>query len=209
MGKSKEDFEEFSIRWDEEEEDVIAEERNFPKYTTQILNLANQNSQGTRPKVVGQMSEMIQDFDSYGEWREWYLENNSDRLDEAADKIEEMVRKMEEAINKIDREMIEEWTEDLVIDKTAEGLISQELILQGLADKFDTDYRMAEPEEESKNIDGYLGDQPVSIKPEEDAAKDGQLASIDIDVPLIFYKSTDTFIHIYYDPEEVEPDQRS
>ena len=209
MDKSREDFEEFSIRWDEEKEDVIAEERNFPLYTTQILNLANQNAQGTRPKVVGQMSEMIQDFDSYGEWREWYLENNSDRLDEAADKIEKMVEKMEEAINKIDRDMIEEWTEDLVIDKTAEGLISQELILQGLADKFNTDYRMAKPKEESKNIDGYLGDQPVSIKPEEDAAKDGQLASIDIEVPLIFYKTTDTFIYVYYDPEEIQPDQKN
>lgn len=30
---------------------------NFPKYTTQILNLANQNAQGTRPKVVGQLIE--------------------------------------------------------------------------------------------------------------------------------------------------------
>lgn len=28
----------------------------FPKYATQILNLANQNAQGTRPAVVGQMS---------------------------------------------------------------------------------------------------------------------------------------------------------
>ena len=31
----------------------------FPKYTSQIMNLANQNSQGTRPKVVGQLSELI------------------------------------------------------------------------------------------------------------------------------------------------------
>ncbi len=35
----------------------------FPKYTTQLMNLANQNSQGTRPKVVGQMSDLIQEFD--------------------------------------------------------------------------------------------------------------------------------------------------
>ena len=26
---------------------------SFPKYVTQIINLANQNAQGTRPKVVG------------------------------------------------------------------------------------------------------------------------------------------------------------
>ena len=31
----------------------------FPKYTTQLMNLANQTAQGTRPKVVGQMSELF------------------------------------------------------------------------------------------------------------------------------------------------------
>ena len=44
-------------------EDVIegAEQSyNFPKYTTQIINQASQNMQATRPKVVGQMSELIQ-----------------------------------------------------------------------------------------------------------------------------------------------------
>jgi len=34
----------------------------FPKYVTQLLNLANQNAQGTRPRVVGQMSDLIQQF---------------------------------------------------------------------------------------------------------------------------------------------------
>ncbi|GEM_PF-2690725 len=32
---------------------------DFPKYSTQLMNLANQNAQGTRPAVVGQMSELI------------------------------------------------------------------------------------------------------------------------------------------------------
>ena len=32
---------------------------DYPKYATQIMNLANQNAQGTRPNVVGQMSELI------------------------------------------------------------------------------------------------------------------------------------------------------
>jgi len=43
---------------DEIKDVVIGEVPDFPKYTTQILNLANQNSQGTRPKVVGQMSDL-------------------------------------------------------------------------------------------------------------------------------------------------------
>lgn len=31
---------------------------SFPKYATQLINLANQNAQGTRPEVVGQMSDL-------------------------------------------------------------------------------------------------------------------------------------------------------
>jgi hypothetical protein len=37
--------------------------------------LANQNAQGTRPKVVGQMSELIKEFPGkdVAEWEEWYI----------------------------------------------------------------------------------------------------------------------------------------
>ena len=35
----------------------------FPKYTTMLINQINQTAQGTRPKVVGQMSELIKEFD--------------------------------------------------------------------------------------------------------------------------------------------------
>ena len=35
---------------------------SFPKYVRQIINLANQNAQGTRPRVVGQLTDLIQEF---------------------------------------------------------------------------------------------------------------------------------------------------
>lgn len=39
-----------------------SENYSFPKYTTQLINWANQNAQGTRPRVVGQMSELFPEF---------------------------------------------------------------------------------------------------------------------------------------------------
>ena len=36
----------------------------FPKYTSQLINWANQNAQGTRPRVVGQMSELFPEYPS-------------------------------------------------------------------------------------------------------------------------------------------------
>jgi hypothetical protein len=51
-------------------EDIVGGIENFPKYTTQLINLANQNAGGTRPKVVGQMSDLIQEFpgNTFPEW---------------------------------------------------------------------------------------------------------------------------------------------
>jgi len=43
-------------------ESLNIETPEFPKYVTQIINLANQNAQGTRPNVVGQLSDLIQHF---------------------------------------------------------------------------------------------------------------------------------------------------
>ncbi len=127
---------------DEIKDVVIGEVPDFPIYTTQILNLANQNSQGTRPKVVGQMSDLIQEFDgrTIDEWVRWYEERHPDARDKASDKVEDMVDKLKDAIHKIDREMIETWVKDLVLYKTFIGLRFQEAILNKVADIKEMDY---------------------------------------------------------------------
>ncbi|HII38851.1 TPA: MjaI family restriction endonuclease, partial [Candidatus Micrarchaeota archaeon] len=51
----------FNLKNSELVAEISEEAKEFPKYTTQIINLANQNAQGTRPKVVGQLSELIQE----------------------------------------------------------------------------------------------------------------------------------------------------
>ncbi len=52
----------------------VGERFPFPKYAIQIINLTNQHSQATRPRNVGQMSELIQAFPgkSYVDWTTWY-----------------------------------------------------------------------------------------------------------------------------------------
>jgi len=81
----------------------------LPPYTSQILNLANQNAQGTRPRIVGQMSELIQEFSgrSVREWEDWYLARYGERLAVARERIRSMVAKLKEAINLIDDQMID------------------------------------------------------------------------------------------------------
>ena len=115
----------------------------FPKYTTQIINQSSMNMQATRPKVVGQMSDLIQECPtkSYEGWKEWYLEKYPDAIDKATDKAYEGVVNLRNAINEIDRDMVRAWVSDLVLTKTAEGLIFQEAILSYVADLENTTYR--------------------------------------------------------------------
>jgi len=187
------------IKYDEIKEIEIGEAPKFPKYTTQILNLANQNSQGTRPRVVGQMSELIQEFNgkTVEEWIDWYEKRYPNARDKASDKIEDMIKKLSNAIDKIDREMIEKWVKDLVLYKTFIGLHFQEAILKKVADMKNTSYRLASAEEESKGIDGYINEKTISIKPATYKSK-SQLSE-EIAAEIIFYEKKRGGIIIQFD----------
>ena len=139
----------------------------LPPYTSQILNLANQNAQGTRPKVVGQMSDLIQEFDgrTMEEWEKWYMARHADGLIVAKERIRDMVEKLKTAVVQISDEMIEQWVRDLVIIKTYVGLRFQEAVLKEIAAKLGAEYELADPQAEARGIDGYVNQTPLSIKP--------------------------------------------
>ena len=104
----------------------------FPKYTTQVVNLANQNAQGTRPRMVGQMSDLIQEFDggSYREWVEWYGKRMPDAIENATERIYEMIENLRGAMGLIDKDLVRRWVRDLVLTKTFIGFRCQESVLK-------------------------------------------------------------------------------
>ena len=181
-------------------QDPNIETFEFPKYVTQILNLANQNAKGTRPKVVGQLSESINNLPKKTpeEWKKYYLANHKKQLDEATEKVWNMLQNLKEAIEKIDKKMIRNWVYDLVINKTAEGFIIQEFILKYLSKKFNKSYRLATPKEESKGIDGFIGDIPVQIKSKSYKMKTN-VKNEKMDIFIIFYSKTNKYLIIEYD----------
>jgi hypothetical protein len=171
----------------------------FPKYATQLINLANQNAQGTRPEVVGQMSELIQEFRGrkLEEWGKWYLSSHPEAIEKAKTKIMQMIENFKHVITKIDEEMIRAWVKDLVIVKTFVGLKFQEAILKRVAAHTGNPYRTSDPEEEAKGIDGYIGDNPVSIKPQSYASK--RMLQESIGVQIIYYDKVKDGINIFFD----------
>ena len=173
-----------------------ADSFSFPKYTSQLINWANQNAQGTRPVVVGQLSELFPEFMASGEeitienWKKWYTKKYPDAFKKATDKIFNQVQNLTVAIQQIDREMVENWVEDLVINKTFNGLYVQKAILAYLAEIQHKPFRLAESSEESVGIDGYVGDVPYSIKP--DTYKTMGRLSETFSVKMIYYTKTKT-----------------
>ena len=173
---------------------------SFPKYTSQLINWANQNAQGTRPVVVGQMSELFPEFIASGEeptienWRKWYLQKYPDAMEMATEKIFAQVQNLKNAIPLIDREMVNRWVEDLVINKTFNGMYVQKAILASLAKRRNMAYRLATPEEESVGVDGYVGETPYSIKP--DTYKTMGRLSESINVKMIYYTKTKSGLKI-------------
>lgn len=163
----------------------------FPKYTSQLINWANQNAQGTRARVVGQLSDLFPEYEdgcenvSLDGWKKWYLERHPHAIEDATDKIFTQMEKLKKAIQLIDREMIQKWVEDLVITKTYTGLYLQEAILSKIAEKRNESYRLATPQEESIGIDGYVGNIAYSIKP--DTYKTMKRLSEAIHVKMIYY----------------------
>lgn len=163
----------------------------FPKYTSQLINWAKQNAQGTRPKIVGQLSDLFPEYQAstynvaISDWKEWYTEKYPGAIEEATDKIFNQVENLKEAIKLIDKSMVRKWVEDLVISKTFSGMYVQRAILAKISDMRKEPFRLASPEEESKGIDGYVGDTAYSIKPV--TYKTMGRLSESIDIKMIYY----------------------
>lgn len=95
--------------------------------------------------------------------------------------------------------MVEEWVKDLVYTKTYCGLKFQSAIIAFLAAKVGMPWRLANVEEESKGIDGFIGDTPLQIKSA--TYKLEARLSETIDVPIVYYDKKKDGISIEYDTD--------
>ena len=169
-------------------------------YIGSVINLGNSFSHATRPKNVGQLSDMIQNFrnSTYEHtvegWRQYYDDHiGNSKIDDASDKIWEYVNRIKDNLQHLTKDDVRAWTEDLIIDKTFMGLQIQLDVLRKAS--YGKPYRLATSEEESKGIDGYIGDEPVSIKPNT-YKKTIQAGKESIPYRIIYYRNTPTGIKI-------------
>jgi hypothetical protein len=174
----------------------------LPTYVSPILNLANRFASGTRPKVVGQMSDLIQQFDgrTLDDWAAWYQERYPDAISEAIRLIRNKLSEFKYVIDNITDEMIKLWVKDLVLVKTFIGLKFQEAILKRVTDATGLDYSLASPEQEASGIDGLVGNHEVSIKPS--SWRDQVIQRENLQGVLIYYRKTDDGLEIEFESSD-------
>jgi hypothetical protein len=141
--------------------------KSFPKYSASLINLLNRWARSTDAKIVGQMSDLVQEcpHKDYDKWREWYLKKHPTAIDDATKLIMAKLKDVENAFKDIDEKIVKIWVEDLVIDKSFWGLKIQEAIIIELEKITNEKCRLANKQEESKGIDGFVGNIPIQIKP--------------------------------------------
>lgn len=183
----------------------------FPKYVTQIINLVSGTAQGTRPSVVGQLSDLFPEYVksakkegksiSIDGWKEWYLNKYPQAISNSTRKIASMMQQYKKAMESIEYSDIQRWVEDLVFNKTFNGLFFQDVIISYLGDLENKPSRLANPQEESKGIDGYVGDKAYSIKPTTYKNESKHLMEI-IDAYMVYYEKKKDGLNL-----EVEEDE--
>lgn len=175
--------------------------KDFDKYVPQLINLANQISQATRPNNIGNISEMFKEFKrknkngKLDDWEKYYRSKQKDSIEVATKKISNYINKLSESLNSINETVVKDWVEDLIFEKTYSGLNIQEIIIKKIAQMNNATYRLSNRKEEAKGIDGYINEKPVSIKP---TSYDIKHLQEDIDVKIIRYKKKNNKLIIYY-----------
>jgi len=107
-----------------------------------------------------------------------------------------MLKRLSNAHAEIDQTTVEKWVKVLVIVRILVGLRFHEAILKRGAALLGSAYRLSEADEESKGIDGYIGNIPVSIKP--DTYKVKAALPGDIGIKIIYYKKTNDGVEVDY-----------
>ncbi len=159
---------------------VVRRDRcSFPLNTKPILNIATQNSQCTRAKIVGSMKETFLEFQkarqglSVDDWENFYLNTKGGhaKIQAATDKLFEYLNKMPLDHSVFTRQLAQEYILDLVINKTHYGMSGEYHAVLAASTHFELPYRFSTAEEESQGIDAWIGTFPVQVKPHDSVAK--------------------------------------
>ena len=189
---------------------------SLPKYSKTVINNANGYARATKPENVSQVSETIKVFrddksvpnHSLSEWEKWYKTHYPDALKKAIDDAWKKFQEVRDKLAEVNRDHIEAWERDLIINKTYSGLMVQDAIIKHIAKELGVNSRLGDTNDEQKGIDGYINEIPVQIKADTYVQSKFQ-ERFDKDIVMITYHKDPRTkdITFSYDPEDFNKPQ--
>lgn len=171
--------------------------REWPKYSTQLLNLCNQNGRGTTPKNIGSLKELWTRMVSEGirpsveNWFDYLNDNYGHEIVEGAtDRIWSMAQKMD-LDHKLTKDMCHDYAMEIIYIKTALGMAMEEQAVMRAAEYLKSDYRLSTKEEESQGIDAWINKIPVQVKPDDYNNLNRSHMKVDQTLLLLTYSTKD------------------
>lgn len=150
--------------------------RDWPKYATQLMNIAGQNCKATSPKNIGSCKDAWTQMRAQGipgtleNWTNFYKQvHGEQKLVEAGKKIHVMLDKM--GITWITQDMAIDYAKEIAYNKTHMGLGGEEMAVEVVAAYLQKEFRFSTPEEESQGTDAWIGGKPVQVKPHDSVFK--------------------------------------
>lgn len=181
----------------------------LPKYSSAVINLASGYAKATCPANVGQVSDEIQAFSNdpnfpghtLADWKKWHIKKheNGKGIERAIDAAWDKFQAILKSLSTVKKDDVRNWMEDLVYQKTYDGLMVQHAIIKAIADDLKGSYRLATSEEESKGIDGFINDRPVQIKADS-YKQTGKTHNETTTCPVVYYKKENK--DVLYEYEE-------
>ncbi len=161
----------------------------LPIYSSQIFNIISGTGQATRPKYVGQMSEIVpafiekfwkenSRFPNWEDWREYYSKNHKDEYLKGYEILKEYISKYKDALILVandENEFSKIWYDKFIFFQNFAGFNYEFMIREKISDFYDLKKNKkviikSTPDLESKNIDFIIRnesgkDLPITVKP--------------------------------------------
>lgn len=185
---------------------------SLPKYSSQVINLANGYAKATRPDNVGQVSEDIRQFrddetlpgHSNRDWINWHRKHYPNGIQKATDEAWAKFVKMRKSLNTVRKHDIQKWEEDFVYSKTYDGLMVQNAIIAKIANEIGSqNFRLSTRDEEKRGIDGFINGKAVQIK-SETYDRIGKLHNEEPQCVVVSYTKKGKSILFDYNPEDFQ-----
>ena len=175
---------------------LSGEEFSHPSHKiVKLLELFNHELPEEQPDFAGRFIELSrnQSGESEDNLEDWYEKCKSDSFEKEVERMSDALKRFKEEIERITQSDIESFCRTHLVTSSWIGKHAKDAIIKKIADFHKTSYEIGR---NNSLIDGYIGNEPVIIKPY--SLKDNSSEDETTNAVNIFYKRNEDGLDLYY-----------